>query len=186
VGASIVMLVASGLAGSGFPGCPVWLSPSLLSQLPVVRENRLSPPGSFAGVRSRQAVGSGPKTFSFHLAVPRPPFNFHSGLSVPLRRSAAFLLVLPVRRRTTFQLRATHCICGSLGSFRRTLQACFPTLLRASLPGRSASVFPFGLNGFPSNPPVRLVQGSLPCPFTLTHNAPLPLACANPPLRCHA
>jgi len=33
-------------------------------------ESRQSPSSVNAGVRSRQAVGSGPKTFSFHLAVP--------------------------------------------------------------------------------------------------------------------
>jgi len=40
-------------------------------------------------------------------------------------------------RRFGQRLRATHCICGSPGSFRRTPEARFPTLLRASLPLRS-------------------------------------------------
>jgi hypothetical protein len=147
VGASIVMLVASGLAGSGLATFPV-----LLPLLPAVPEDQRSSPGSCAGVRSRQAVGSGPRTFSFHLAVPRPSFNCRSGLSVPPGRNLAFLCVFPSRQLTTFQLRATRCICGSLGSLRGVFRACFPTLLRASLPGRSASVFPFGFSGFPPKP----------------------------------
>jgi hypothetical protein len=143
VGVSIVMLIASGLAFA----CRHYFRRSLRTSAPR--------PALAVGVRSRQAVGSGPRTFSFHLAVPRPPCFSHSGLSVPPCRSMAFLCVLPGRYKTTFRLRASRCICGSLGSLRGVLLACFPTLLRASSPYRSASVFPFRSNGFPSKPQVR-------------------------------
>ena len=94
-------------------------------------------------------------TFPFHLAVPfdRPV----ACRSWPLFRRAETLLSschfrpppsdLPASRHS-LHLRFAWVI-------RRLSQTCFPTLLRASLLYQSASVFPFGSNGFPSKFQVR-------------------------------
>jgi len=52
-------------------------------------------------------------------------------------------------RKATFRQRATHCICGSPDSVRGHPEACFPILLRASLPDRSV-MLSLSFQGFPS------------------------------------
>jgi hypothetical protein len=70
-------------------------------------------------------------------------------------RSQASLRSLNAARIQPADCAAARCICGSPDSARRLPEACFPTLLRASLPDREAYVFPFGFNGFPSELQVR-------------------------------
>jgi hypothetical protein len=60
---------------------------------------------------------------------PAVPFEAGSTLS-----KQGFVRFVRAPRQFGQRLRATHCICGSLGLFQGTHQACFPTLLRASPP----------------------------------------------------
>ena len=130
----IVMLVASDLIGSG-------VNPLAI----IARVNQFDPrqlcvycrSASFArcnctDVWSRQAVGSSPKSFSFHLAVPRasPCFTTRSHvladcLSVGFRPVLSFRLFPTLRPNPSFpsapsgppgacrQRRASRGICGS-------------------------------------------------------------------------
>jgi len=113
--------------------------------------NRRSSPGYLAGVRSRQAVGSGPKAF------PVPPGGSVTALMPcrsghPVRFAEAPLSVRPSRplsKRPTGCV-AARCICGSPDSDRSHPEACFPTLLRASLPDLAVR-FPFPFQPFPAS-----------------------------------
>ena len=116
----IVMLIASGWpTGRWFPGGTGFHRPFAAS-----------------GVRSRQAV----------LRVLRPLAPPGGSVTTPLLlfanfRSAAPKRCFPVARfshcAVTDRPSASRCICGSPDSVRRLPEACFPILLRASLPDRS-------------------------------------------------
>ena len=150
-GASIVMLVASGLIGLGREAC----SDHVVTHNPVAPKDRRSTPGDPTPARSRQAVGSSPKTFSFHLAVPRlasalsrfpdlvsGPKSFPSTVRLrPLETG------LPIAR-LSLHLRFAKLVPGNLrGVFSdRAADIAF---------GSSGYVFPFGFRGFPLHPPVR-------------------------------
>lgn len=151
----IVMLVASSPIDRGGYWGPTVRSLHLfalggLSGLGPFRPAKLRP-AMEAGDGSRQAVGRAPKSRSVRLAVPAfrciPPAwasrrdgsqgegfaTVPSGVVV--RLAEARPSVAPSGpRRLGQRLRATRCICGSPGSIRRSREACFPTLLRASLP----------------------------------------------------
>lgn len=109
---------------------------------PVARESRQKPPGLPPRASGSVRRGLGPGTRSFRLAVPRPVFH----LAVPgclFRRAEAPLSIhLSDCFRPVHWPRATRCICGSPSLFRGTREACFPTLLRASLPDRSVMFSP--------------------------------------------
>lgn len=98
------------------------------------------------GVRSRQVVGSGANAFASHLAVPMIVSVRPSACGSPCRSRAGF----PSHRscRSNRRLRASRCICGSPGLLLRAREACFPILLRASLPTSIRLHFPFAYQGF--------------------------------------
>ena len=103
-------------------------------------------PARQAGAGSRQAVGPAPRSHSDHLAVPivslLPDRLPSLAGCLPAVPSGAFTGPAETGPcdapsgplRFDQRLRASRNIYGSLGRFRRIRQACFPTLLRASLP----------------------------------------------------
>ena len=86
-------------------------------------------------------------------------------LLVPLRRSNASPASFPTAVKSDRLTANLCCICGSPDSDRSHPEACFPTLLRASLPDRSLR-FPFQFQQFPASAlsavsPSRPVQAAL-------------------------
>ena len=152
----IVMLVASGPAFGASPSAPC------LSFRRSIRVRALRPfrepadrhPANRAGVRSRQAGGSAPKSFTV------PVWRFRSWLTVckpafPGRRTAPNSLaclpssgVFPLCRSSASSRLPEGCrepangfapLAASAvrGADPKVYHACFPILLRASLPYRS-------------------------------------------------
>lgn len=145
------MLVASGpIAGDKPWGQPVAIVTSVVPvglSAPFGHPDRPLPPGSIeAGDGSRQAVGRAASSLSVRLAVPIAsllpsavgPLR-DASLACPPERSSA----LPKQGIVTFHRRRGDPIsdCAPLAASavrqadpRGIFEACFPTLLRASLP----------------------------------------------------
>ena len=156
----IVMLVASGLGPLGRnPAFPT------VSHIPVARESRLSLPGllpASGSVRRRFWRFSASRS-----CLPRAAWRFRDRCPTCRFRlsfclaEARLSVCRPDCLEQSSRPRAARCICGSREPLRRAFPACFPTLLRASLPASEGCVFPFPFSGFPLEVPVR---SSLPTP----------------------
>jgi hypothetical protein len=113
---------------------------ALLEPATIIRRNR-------AGVWSRQAVGPVPRNLSVRLAVPKPSLVLTIPLpfgSIPALPFLGFVRLPKQVFRVRFQATinwltvvrlSLHLRFTKLAT--RALKACFPILLRASLPPRS-------------------------------------------------
>jgi hypothetical protein len=142
----IVMLFASDLICSGVNPCAIIARVSRFNLLPSCDFDRSAPfvRRISADVWSRQAVGSAPKSLSFHLAVPRasPCFTFGihilaDCLSIGFLQMFSFRLLPILRSDPGFPCtpsgppganrwqRASRGICGSLGLAPKSLPSVF-------------------------------------------------------------
>jgi hypothetical protein len=132
-GASIVMLIASGLLDIGWEA----RAERVVTHNPVAPEGRRSTPGgpTPASVpsggwfwRPRQADWPFPSTWRFH---GWPPLCHVFPASAP-DRSPSLSPFRHDRLKPACQSRVFRCICGSPSRFRGIDEACFPIELRTS------------------------------------------------------